>query len=89
MPDGYGRAAFEKKSRQKHPSQVDKFVRMEYGRRAGSGFIHAEVADRLRHIRRRRRRALKKIIHSLVRAVRVLVPGVHAKARQKATDQTE
>lgn len=31
MPDAYGRARLEMKRRQRHPSEVEKFVRMEYG----------------------------------------------------------
>ncbi len=90
MMEAYGRAVIEERLNPRQFAEIASFVRLEYGRKIGPGFLLADAwnAAAAGKPRKRRQGSMTSVLRTLVRAVRSLVAGDRNVRKAKALNPT-
>ncbi len=74
MWDEYGKAVLEERRHPPHLAELSRYLRMEYGPGTGPGYLYAAMADGARRTKRGRRTP-GRVLRTLSKVVRALLPG--------------
>lgn len=84
----YGKAVVEERTRPQHLAELSRYLRMEYGPSTGPGYVFAEMANGARKSRKRGKRAARRVLKTLSRAARALVPNNGKRQKAKVAEPT-